>query len=69
MKKPSSYERRSKSKVTISLYVDADVRDAFRDLAAATRVSQSDYMREALDDLLAKYRRQLNAYYRKERKS
>lgn len=62
--KKTSYQRRIKK--TLCLYVDPEVKEAIQDLAAATRISQSEYLREALDDLLLKYKRQLNAYYKKE---
>jgi predicted DNA-binding protein len=44
-------------KVKIALYVGADQKRRLDELSAATRVPWSEYVREAVDDLLAKYRR------------
>jgi predicted DNA-binding protein len=40
----------------VALYVTPEVHDALRVLSERTRVPQSIYLREAVDDLLAKYK-------------
>ena len=45
-------------RVLTSLYLDPPVQEALRRLSEETRVPQAVYLREAVDDLLAKYRRQ-----------
>ena len=42
-------------RVLTSIYLDPPVAVALRKLSDQTRVPQSVYLREALDDLLAKY--------------
>ena len=49
-----------------SLYLDPRQKDALAELSKRTRVPASVYLREAVDDMLAKYARELK---RKEIKS
>lgn len=46
-------------RVQLSLYVDLKQRDALAHLSKVTRVPQQVYLREAVDDLLAKYKTRL----------
>ncbi|MGH6738443.1 MAG: ribbon-helix-helix domain-containing protein [Bradyrhizobium sp.] len=43
-------------RILTSIYLDPPVAEALRKLSDETRVPQSVYLREALDDLLAKYK-------------
>jgi predicted DNA-binding protein len=60
MAKPKS----EPNKVKVALYVGANQKRRLDELSAATRVPWSEYVREAVDDLLKKYGKQL-----KDRKS
>ncbi len=42
--------------VLLTTYITREQREALQRLSTRTRVRQSDYIREAIDDLLAKYR-------------
>lgn len=42
--------------VSTHVLVSEDQVEALRELSRRTRVAQSEYLREAVDDLLAKYR-------------
>lgn len=42
-------------RVLTSLYLDPPVNEALKQLSAKTRVPKAVYLREAIDDLLAKY--------------
>jgi predicted DNA-binding protein len=53
MAKPKS----EPNKVKIALYIGADQKRRLDELSAATRVPWSEYVREAVDMLLAKYKR------------
>lgn len=44
------------NRILTSIYLDPPVYQALRELSDTTRVPQSVYLREALDDLLAKYK-------------
>ncbi len=43
-------------RILTSIYLDPPVYEAIKNLSKETRVPQSVYLREALDDLLKKYR-------------
>ena len=45
--------------VSTHVLVPADRLEKLRELAKRTRVNQSEYLREAVDDLLKKYEQQL----------
>lgn len=45
------------NKVKVALYIGADQKRRLDELSAATRVPWSEYVREAVDMLLAKYKR------------
>jgi predicted DNA-binding protein len=45
--------------VKVTFYASEEQRQRIRQLSDRTRVSQADYFREAIDDLLEKYRSQL----------
>lgn len=40
----------------LSLYVDPEIADSLRTLSTKTRIPQQSLLREAVDDLLAKYK-------------
>lgn len=42
--------------VLVTTYITREQREALQRLSTQTRVRQSEYIREAIDDLLAKYR-------------
>ena len=44
------------NRVLASIYLDPPVADALKGLSTSTRVPQAAYLREAVDDLLAKYK-------------
>jgi len=44
-----------KPSVTTSVVIPADVKEKMQYLSQATRITQSEYIREALEDLLNKY--------------
>jgi predicted DNA-binding protein len=44
-------------KVKVALYIGVDQKRRLDELSMATRVPWSEYVREAVDDLLKKYRR------------
>lgn len=50
-----------KVEVATHVLVPAEHADRLRRLAARTRVNQSEYLREAVEDLLSKYRDPANA--------
>ena len=50
--RPASLETES---VSTHVLVDAEQLARLRELARRTRIAQSEYLREAVDDLLAKY--------------
>jgi ribbon-helix-helix protein len=47
-------------RIMMPIYLDPHQREAIKRLAAATRVPMSVYFREAVDDLLVKYGKELN---------
>lgn len=47
------------NRVLSSLYLDPPVIDDLRALSTATRIPMAVYLREAVDDLLKKYAREL----------
>jgi len=51
----SSADAPSESSTCTHVLVSAEQVDQLRELARKTRVAQSEYLREAVDDLLAKY--------------
>jgi hypothetical protein len=54
---PSPIDDGSKSEVVSThVLVSEDQVEALRELSRKTRVAQSEYLREAVEDLLAKYR-------------
>jgi predicted DNA-binding protein len=55
------------TRVLTSIYLDPPVYEALKQLSATTRVPQSVYLREALDDLLAKYKVKVPAARRAKR--
>jgi len=52
-----SYKRRKR--ITMTIYVDPDQKMALDTLSKVTRIPTSEYVREAIDDLLMKYKRHL----------
>jgi predicted DNA-binding protein len=42
-------------RVATTVYLEGEQSDALRRLSEATRVTQANYIREAIDDLLKKY--------------
>jgi predicted DNA-binding protein len=48
--------RRVGNRVVSSVYLDQPAHDALNELADRTRVAVAAYLREAVDDLLAKYK-------------
>ncbi len=48
-------DEQEKPEVATHVLVPAEHADKLRKLAARTRVNQSEYLREAVDDLLSKY--------------
>jgi Ribbon-helix-helix domain len=51
----------------VTFYLQPDKLEKVRRLSDHTRVSQADYFREAVDDLLAKYKAQLDEISKKRR--
>lgn len=43
------------NRVATTVYLEREQADALKCLSESTRVTQADYIREALDDLLKKY--------------
>lgn len=56
MKKPNPNRLR---RVMTPVYLDPDKKAALAELSRATRVTQAEYLREAVDDVLQKHRREL----------
>ncbi len=52
-----SYKRRKR--ITMTIYVDLHQKTALDTLSKVTRVPTSEYVREAIDDLLVKYKKHL----------
>ena len=52
-----SYKRRKR--ITMTIYVDPHQKTALDTLSRVTRVPTSEYVREAVDDLLMKYKKHL----------
>lgn len=50
-----------KDEVATHVLIPMEVAQKLRELAKKTRVTQSEYLREAVNDLLGKYRRAPNA--------
>ncbi len=57
MNRNSSYYRRKR--VTIMLYIGPEQKAALAKLSKATRVPQAEYLREGVDMVLARYKKQL----------
>ncbi len=57
MKRNSSYSRRKR--VTLMLYIDPEQKAAVAKLSKTTRVPQAEYLREGVDMMLARYKKQL----------
>jgi hypothetical protein len=55
-KKKARKSRKPVNLFQIACYVTPEQRDALRALSARTRVAQQVHLREAIDDLLAKYK-------------
>lgn len=49
-------DRKPVNLVQIACYVTPEQRDALRELSKRTRITQQVHLREAIDDVLAKYR-------------
>lgn len=56
-RKPNSSDRLKKMQV--ALYLDAEQLDALKVLSGKTRVPQQVYLREGLDYVLAKYKKEI----------
>jgi len=56
MKKPAPKRPRRQM---IPVYLDPDKKAALLELSRATRITQAEYLREAVDYVLTKYRRSL----------
>ena len=52
---PPTVEQDEKEVVSTHVLVEQDKVDRLRELSKRTRVAQSEYLREAVDDLLNKY--------------
>jgi len=52
---PSSVDASSESSTCTHVLVSAEQVDQLRELSRKTRVAQSEYLREAVDNLLEKY--------------
>lgn len=52
-------------KSATTVYLEPEQAEALRRLSDATRVTQANYIREAIDDLLKKYARELKRSERK----
>lgn len=50
-----------KTEVATHVLIPADHAERLRVLSAKTRINQSEYLREAVDDLLAKYQQDAQA--------
>lgn len=53
------------TRIKTSLYIEAGKHEQLQRLSEHTRVSQADYLREALDDLLQKYKATLQEISKK----
>ena len=53
---PKSKRTMKGNRILTSIYLDPPAYEALRKLSAKTRVPQAVYLREALSDLLAKYK-------------
>lgn len=49
--------KKEKTEVTTHVLVPEEMMERLRKLSQRTRVSQADFLREAVDDLISKYRR------------
>ncbi len=51
--------KKRKPRVRTNIYLDPDQKAALQKLSASTRVKLSDYVREGIDYVLAKYKKEL----------